>query len=313
LRARERHNTVPVGMVELRHLRYFVAVAEELNFSRAAERLHMAQPPLSVAIRQLEQELGTELLTRTTRDVSLTNAGCAFLEGARATLAELDRSIVDARRASSGELGRLRIAFSWGARFVTLPTLGKTFRSAHPDVELLTEEMWNSRMPEALRAGLVDLAISLCPEISGELSYETIRREGVLALLTQGHSLAGEEEIALGALAAEQFVLFPRELAPRLYDSLVGLCRRAGFEPRVRSESFHTSWEVGVLADVPVVALVPESVARGLPPGLVSVRISEPGETLDTVLLWHGDAMPPAAAAFRGIARTAFARPLAQG
>ena len=146
-------------MVELRHLRYFVAVAEELNFSRGAERLHMAQPSVSVAIRQLEQELGTELLTRTTRDVSLTDAGRTFLEGARATLAELDRSIVDARRASSGELGRLRIAFSWGARFVTLPALGKAFRRGHPDVELLTEEMWNSRMPGALRAGLVDLAI----------------------------------------------------------------------------------------------------------------------------------------------------------
>lgn len=215
-------------MVELRHLRYFVAVAEELNFSRAAERLHMAQAPLSVPIRQLEQELGTELLTRTTRDVSLTDAGRTFLEGARATLAELDRSVVDARRASSGELGCLRIAFSWGTRFVTLPALGKAFRSTHPDVKLLTEEMWNSRMPGALRAGLVDLAVSLCPEVSGELSYETIRSEGVVALLTRGHSLAGEEEIALDALAAEQFVLFPRELAPRLYDSLVGLCRRAG-------------------------------------------------------------------------------------
>jgi DNA-binding transcriptional LysR family regulator len=300
-------------MVELRHLRYFVAVAEELNFSRAAERLHMAQPPLSVAIRQLEQELGTELLTRTTRDVSLTDAGQAFLDGARATLAELDRSVVHARRASAGQLGRLRIAFSWGARFVTLPALGRAFRGTHPDVELLTEEMWNSRMPAALRSGLVDIAISLCPEISGELSYETIRSEGVVALLTQGHSLAGNEEIALHELAAEQFVLFPRELAPRLYDALVGLCRRAGFEPRIRSESFHTSWEVGVLADVPVVALVPESVTRQLPAGLVSARISEPAEQLDTVLLWHGDAMPAPAAAFREVARTAFARPLAHG
>jgi DNA-binding transcriptional LysR family regulator len=300
-------------MVELRHLRYFVAVAEELNFSRAAERLHMAQPPLSVAIRQLEQELGTELLTRTTRDVSLTDAGRSFLDGARATLVELDRSIVDARRASSGELGRLRIAFSWGARFVTLPVLGKAFRTTHPEVELLTEEMWNSRMPAALRSGLVDIAISLCPEISSELSYETIRSEGVVALLTQGHSLAGEDEIALDALAAEQFVLFPRELAPRLYDSLVGLCRRAGFEPRIRSESFHTSWEVGVLADVPVVALVPESVARQLPAGLVSVRISEPVERIDTALLWRGDALPAPALAFREIARTAFAQTLVRG
>jgi DNA-binding transcriptional LysR family regulator len=294
-------------MLELRHLRYFVAVAEELNFSRAAERLHMAQPPLSVAIRQLEQELGAELLTRTTRDVRLTDAGRAFLEGARGTLAELDRSIVDARRASSGELGRLRVAFSWGARFVTLPALGRAFRTRHPDVELLTEEMWNARMPTALRSRLVDVAVSLCPEVSTELSYETIRSERVVALLTETHALAREQEIALDALADEPFVLFPREFAPRLYDSLVGFCRRAGFEPRIRSESFHTGWELGVLADVPVVALVPESVTRDLPDALVSVDIAEPTVRLDTAILWRGDESSAVGAAFRDVARTVFA------
>src|SRR6516225_9771257 len=104
-------------MLELRHLRYFVAVAEELNFSRAADRLHMAQPPLSAAIRQLEQELGTELLVRTTREVKLTEAGRALLHGARRTLSELDRTIAATRRAAAGELGSLRVAFSWSARF----------------------------------------------------------------------------------------------------------------------------------------------------------------------------------------------------
>src|SRR5215471_15060339 len=148
-------------MAEIRQLRYFIAVAEELNFSRAAERLHMAQPPLSVAIRQLEQELDTPLLTRTTRDVRLTEAGSAFLDGARATLAELDRSIVEARRASAGESGQLRVGFSWGARFVTLPALGQAVPASHPEVELLTEEMWNARMPDALRSGHIDLAVSL--------------------------------------------------------------------------------------------------------------------------------------------------------
>src|SRR5438128_464722 len=182
----------PEGMLELRHLRYFVAVAEELNFSRAAERLHMAQPPLSVAIRQLEQEVGTALLTRTTRDVRLTDAGKAFLEGARATLAEADRTVAEARRASAGELGRLRIAFSWGARFVTLPALGRAFRDSHPEVQVRTEEMWNSRMAEALKSRAVDLAVSLCPEIVGDLRYETIRSEQLIAIVTEDHPLAGE-------------------------------------------------------------------------------------------------------------------------
>src|ERR671924_1647223 len=104
-------------MIELRHLRYFVVAAEELNFSRAASRLHMAQPPLSVAIRQLEQELGTDLFVRTSREVRLTEAGRTLLEGARRTLAEADRAFDAARRAGAGALGRLRVAFSWSARF----------------------------------------------------------------------------------------------------------------------------------------------------------------------------------------------------
>jgi DNA-binding transcriptional LysR family regulator len=294
-------------MLELRHLRYFIAVAEELNFSRAAERLHMAQPPLSVAIRQLEQELGATLLERTTRDVRLTEAGRAFLDGAHATLAELDRSIVEARRASCGEVGRLRVAFSWGARFVTLPALGQAFRTSYPDVELLTEEMWNSRMSAALRSGLVDLAVSVCPEVNSELSYETIRTETVLVLLSADHPLAGEEAIELERLSMDAFVLFPREFAPRLYDSLVGICRRAGFEPTVRSESFHTSWELRVLDDVPAVALVPESVTLELPERLVGVPIRDCDERIETAIVWHKDDASAVGSAFREVARTVFA------
>lgn len=142
---------------ELRHLRYFVAVAEELNFSRAARRLKIAQPPLSVAIRQLETELGTELFQRSSREVTLTEAGRVLLEGARRTLAEAESSFSAAQRAGAGELGSLRIGFSWSARFETLPTLGQAFRARHPDVELLTEEMWNTRMIAALRTGSIDV------------------------------------------------------------------------------------------------------------------------------------------------------------
>src|SRR6266536_557068 len=155
-------------MIELRHLRYFTAVAEELNFSRAAERLHMAQPPLSAAIRQLEQELGTELLSRTTRAVRLTDAGRAFLEGANRTLAELERARRDTQRAAAGDVGQLRVGFSWSARFETLPAIGRSFRLSHPDVSLLTEEMWNARMLPALRSAAIDIAVSLCPEVASE-------------------------------------------------------------------------------------------------------------------------------------------------
>ena len=284
-----------------------MAVAEELNFSRAAERLHMAQPPLSVAIRQLEQELGTPLLTRTTRDVRLTDAGSAFLEGARATLAGIERTVAEARRAAAGELGRLRIAFSWGARFVTLPALGQAFRSSYPDVQLRTEEMWNSRMADALESRAADLAVSLCAEIVAGVRYEAIRSEPLIAIVTDDHPLAAETEIALAALAGEPFVMFPRELAPRLYESLVGVCRRAGFEPQIRSESFHASWELGVLADVPAVALAPESVMVNPRQGLVAVALSPPAGRVETAIMWREEHDSAPAAAFREVARGVFA------
>jgi DNA-binding transcriptional LysR family regulator len=291
---------------ELRHLRYFVAVAEELNFSRAAERLHMAQPPLSAAIRQLEGELGVELFTRTSREVRLTDAGRAFLDGARRTLAEAERAGEDAKRAAAGELGRLRIGYSWSTRFETLPALGKAFRASHPGVELLAQEMWNAQMAPAFANGSIDLAISLCPEISSELELTTIRREGLVALLPRGHPLAGEQAIPLASLADEEFVLFPREIAPRLHDAFVAIYRRAGFEPRLRSESFHTGWDLGVLADVPAVALAPESVASGLPEDISPVALSEPTDSLETCLVSRSNEDSPAVHAFVAVARAVF-------
>ena len=295
-------------MVELRHLRYFIAVAEELNFSRAAERLHMAQPPLSAAIRQLERDVGVDLFTRTTREVTLTDAGRAFLEGARRTLADAERATEDAKRAGAGELGRLRLAYSWSTRFETLPALGRAFRAGHPGVELLAQEMWNVRMPAAFRNGSIDLALSLCPEIAAELEQAAIRREGLVALLPESHRLADEEAIPLSSLADEEFVLFPRDIAPRLHDTFVGICRRAGFEPRLRSESFHTGWDLGVLAEIPAVAIAPQTVASELPEGIAAVALSEPPDSLETCLVWRTDERSPAVAAFVDVARAAFGR-----
>jgi DNA-binding transcriptional LysR family regulator len=293
-------------MLELRHLRYFVAVAEELNFSRAADRLHMAQPPLSAAIRQLEQELGTELLLRTTREVRLTEAGSTFLEGARRTLAELDRARSDAQRAAAGETGRLRVGFSWSARFETLPAIGRAFCLGHPDVSLLTEEMWNARMLPALRSGAIDAAVSLCPELAGEFSYLAIRTEPVVALLARSHPLASRETIELRELSDEGFLMFPRELAPRLYEFMTGLCRRSGFEPVVRGDSFHSGWELQILVDVEVVALAPASVARDLPEGIAATVVADPPDPLETAIIYRKHDPSPTNRAFRDAARQAF-------
>jgi DNA-binding transcriptional LysR family regulator len=292
-------------MPELRHLRYFIAVAEELNFSRAAERLHMAQPPLSVAIRQLEEELGTTLFVRTTREVRLTNAGIALLDGARRTLAEADAAVVAAQRAASGAVGSLRIGYSWSARFETLPALGQAFKDRHPEVELLAEETWNGRIPMALRARTIDVALALCPDVAGDLIYATVRSEPVVALLSSSHRLASEEAVGLDAFADDEFLLFPRDLAPRLHDVLVGLCRAAGFEPAQRNESFHTRWTIGAW-EPHAVALVPQSVSRELPDGVAALAITPP-ELLDTQVVWRNGDASAIVAAFGEVATAVFA------
>ena len=293
-------------MVELRHLRYFIAVAEDLNFSRAAQRMHMAQPPLSAAIRQLERELGVQLFVRTTREVKLTEAGRAFLAGSRRTLASAERAAEDAKRAAAGELGQLRIAYSWSTRFETLPAVGRAFRAGHPDVDVLTQEMWNARMPPAFALGSIDIALCLCPEIAAELELAPIRNERLVALLPAAHPLSREEAIPLSALADEEFVLFPREIAPRLHDAFVATYRRAGFEPRVRTESFHAGWDLGVLAEIPAVAVAPQTVTGGLPDGIVAVALSEPAESLETCVVWRRDDTSPTVDAFVAVARSVF-------
>jgi DNA-binding transcriptional LysR family regulator len=291
---------------ELRHLRYFVAVAEELNFSRAARRLHMAQPPLSVAIRQLEQEIGTSLFLRTSREVKLTEAGEALLDGARRTLQEAEAAVTAARRAGSGELGRLRIAYSWSARFEILPALGQALAARSSGVELLTEEMWNGRMPDALRSGAIDLAVSICPEVAGELTYERLRSEIVVALVTSTHPLAGRPSIRLEELRDDDFLIFPRELAPRLYDFLFGLCRAAGFEPHSSGESLHSRWTLGTWG-ASSVGLVPQAVARDLPRGVVAVPVESPPDRLETFLVWREGDDRPALGTFVDVARGVFA------
>jgi DNA-binding transcriptional LysR family regulator len=295
---------------ELRHLRYFVAVAEELNFSRAAKRLQMAQPPLSVAIRKLEQEIGTSLFIRNSREVKLTEAGRALLPGARSTLAEADAALTAARRAGAGELGSLRIGYNWSARFDTLPRLGRAFQQHRPDVELLTEEMRPNRMSVALRSGAIDVALALFPEISGELSYRRIRRERVVAVLSSSHLLAREEEIRLDALA-EEFLLFPRHIAPRLHDFYVNLCRSAGFEPKRGNESSRTRLTIGTW-EASTTALLPQSVASNLPDGVVAIPISAPADLLETELVWRTDDESRIVAALLEVSGNVFAESFRQ-
>jgi DNA-binding transcriptional LysR family regulator len=293
-------------MLEHRHLRYFSAVAEELNFSRAAERLHMAQPPLSAAIRKLELELGTELLVRTTREVHLTDAGATFLVGARRILDELDYVVRATRRAAAGELGSLRLGFSCSTRFETLPMLGRAFRASHPEVELLTEEIWSANIVPALRSGAVDAALCVAPELRADVASETVRSERMVGLLPSTHRLSGRGALALSELSDEVFILVKRELSPRLHDILVAACRRAGFEPKLRSGGLQSAWELEVLAERGLISLAPESAARDLPTGLVAVSVIEPDETIETAIMTRVDETSPLVEALRNVALGVF-------
>jgi DNA-binding transcriptional LysR family regulator len=292
-------------MLELRHLRYFVAVAEERNISRAAERLHMAQSPLSAAIRQLEQEIGAELLDRSSRGVTVTPAGDVLLQRARHVLEEIDGAVAATRRAATGELGTLRIGFSWSARFATLPTLAQQFTAGHPEVTVVTQEMWNADMSRAIRSATIDLAISLCPERDGQLAYELLRRERVVALLPVGHRLAGRSQVELHELADETFLMFPRELAPRLHDAMHELCRSSGFEPNVSRTAFHSAGDTGTIASAAAVAVAPESVRGGVP-GTTAVLLAGEDVHLDTYLVWQPETLSAAAERFREMASSSY-------
>jgi DNA-binding transcriptional LysR family regulator len=271
-------------------------VAEELNFSRAAKRLRMAQPPLSVAIRQLEQEIGARLFHRTSREVKLTEAGEALLVGARRTLAEAEGALTAAKRTAAGEVGVLRIGHSWSTRFETLPALGKALMRDRPDVELVSEEMRTYLMPAALRMGTIDVALAHYPDMVGELSYQTVRSERIVVVLSSRHPSAAEKSVELETLASD-LVLFPRYLAPRLHDFYLGLCRRAGFEPTEAEESTRTRWTIGTWNPSTAV-LLPASVVNDLPDGTVAVPLGQTADQVETQIAWRADDRKPAVAAF---------------
>lgn len=229
--------------MELRHLRYFVAVAEELHFGRAAERLHMAQPPLSRQIRDLEREVGTPLFDRVPRGVELTPAGQAFLPEARLTLAQAERAQRTAQRAALGETGRLRVGFVEAATHSgILPDVLGFFRVHLPAIGLSLFELDPLKQAEAFRDGRIDLGIlqGSMLESARWLREESIYSEPIVLAVPAQHRLAGRARFTLESLADEAFVLFPRQTDPTLFDEIVAACRTAGFSPRVVQEA--TGW-----------------------------------------------------------------------
>ncbi len=219
-----------MGAMDLRHLSYFVAVAEEGSFTRAARRLYVSQPALSQRVRKLEDELGAELFYRRGRDTELTEAGRALLKGAYG----MEQAINAAREAAGVGAGRLRVGFLEYANHAVLPEALGAFRSLRPDAELEYREGSTAEQVGALREGEIDVGfVGLPLEDRSGLLLERVARVELMAALPKGHRLAARQAVALAELAEERFLLFPREFNPGYYDYLVGKCREAGFDPEV--------------------------------------------------------------------------------
>lgn len=268
--------------MELRHLRYFIAVAEEGHITRAAERLGIQQPPLSMQIRALEQELDVQLFRRQPRGVELTDAGLAFLERARVILNEVDRAFASARRTARGEQGRVVVGFTSSAPFHPfVPRVIRAFREMSPLVSLSLEESGSSELVQGLHNEEIDAAFIRSPvaDVVGLLVRPLLNEEMVVALPT-GHPLAPEngaseaEPITLASLASETFILYKRPGGPGLYDSIITACRDAGFGPRVGQEAPRIISTLNLVAAGLGVSIVPASLRRLQMDGVIYRRLT---------------------------------------
>jgi DNA-binding transcriptional LysR family regulator len=289
--------------VELRHLRYFVAVAEELHFRRAAERLHVSQPPLSQQIRQLEAELGVTLFERNRRRVELTAAGVALLGEARQILAAVEHAGDLTRRVARGEAGALAIGFVGSAMYGRLPDVVREFHAARPSVRLRLRELPTGESLEALADGRIDVAVVRPAQVDSELEIDVVQREDVVAALPEGHRLAASGTVDLAQLGGEAFVLLARREAPGLHGSLAAAMDRDHVAPAEVQEVSELRTVLGLVSAGVGVSLVPASVAAAERSGVVFRPLTGPAPTVELALAWRRGDASPVVAAFLGLAR----------
>jgi DNA-binding transcriptional LysR family regulator len=289
--------------MDLRHLRYFVAVAEELHFGHAAQKLGIAQPPLSQQIRRLEMELGVQLLQRTKRRVQLTQAGHAFLEEARKILSQVKRATEVAQRAGRGELGRLSIGFLGAATYSLLPSILIAFRHSYPDVEVELHELKTSELIEALRDRRVEVGFVRLPVHDELLEAEPILREPLVVAVPERHALATCAHISFRDLANEAFLMPPRQLSAGFHDQVLNLCHQAGFTPKLGAEASQLQTIINLVAAGMGITLVPESVQNMSGRGVVFKKLPEPTPMMEVAVAWRRDAHSEVLSAFLNVVR----------
>lgn len=246
--------------VDVRQLRYFLAVAEELHFGRAAQRVQIAQPALSQQIRRLEAEIGVELFHRTKRHVELSTAGEALVRHARRALDEVDAGIDDARRADRGEIGALTIGFIESAATTIVPTAVREFRGDHPNVALTLRELSVDAQLDGLRSETLDVGIVRPPVEPGNLALEQVVDEPLVAAVPSGHELAARRRIGAVRLAREPLVLLAREMVPGLYDQVIALQQEHAGAATIAQEATSIQAVLGLVAAGLGISLLPASV-----------------------------------------------------
>jgi DNA-binding transcriptional LysR family regulator len=257
-------------MMELRQLRYFLVVADELHFGRAAERLHITQPPLTVAVRRLERELGVQLFERTTRRVTLTAAGHAFRERVQAAVSDLDSAAGDVAEVAAGRSGRIRVGFVSSASYTIIPEAIRAFRRHRPRVDLVLNPLTSGEQVEQLLDEDLDLGLIRDPgEVPG-LELELLTTEDLVVVLPETHPLAAMREINPMDLEAEPMILFPYRLMPGFVARVLQIFEPLPAPPVVAQQAIHQETVLGLVASGLGVSVLPESVRRFQMPGITT-------------------------------------------
>jgi len=292
--------------MELRHLKYFVAVAEELHFGRAAERVGISQPPFSQQIKSLEEEIGAPLLLRSKRHVELTAAGKVFLLEARKSLAQAEYATQTALRAARGEIGQLTVGFVSSAIYGEFTSVFHLMRARLPGVVLTLHDMTSEEQVKAIKEHKLDVGLVRPPVPGAEsLSFQIVFREPFVVVLPQNHKLARQKLIDVKDLAQESFLMVPRALGPGFYDQIIQFCAQSGFAPRVALETSSTQTIVSLIAGGLGISLVPHSLQSLRRTGVVYRPLKPPVPTTELAVMWRPEDSSAALRLFLGIIRQA--------
>ncbi|VYU57542.1 LysR family transcriptional regulator [Metakosakonia massiliensis] len=273
--------------IELRHLRYFIAVAEELHFGHAAARLNISQPPLSQQIQALEQQAGAKLLSRTNRSVALTPAGRQFLSDSRQILSQVEEAVARAARLHQGETGELRIGFTSSAPFIkAVSDTLSSFRRHYPDVHIQTREINTREQIAPLNEGALDLGLMRNTLLPDTLAWQVILQEPLLAMIHRDHPLATRSAVSLHELAREPFVFFDPHVGTGLYDDILGLLRRYDLTPTITQEVGEAMTIIGLVAAGLGVSILPASFRRVQLDEMRWLPIIQPDAVSEMWLVW---------------------------